>query len=158
MTEETEFTAKTYVVVGIKSRFGKPDMGYVELHACSEVDGVWTRDETDAATFDAKRQITSAIRVGCIYSIETNGQQFKVRAAKFINLWPDREQRQVWIAASRSVETAQQTQKQRDKMLAEDRSLETILQPLRDQYVKCRTIDEKMAFEVLVLSMLRRGL
>lgn len=75
--------------------------------------------------------------------------------AKYVRPIHPAEDRQAIVAASRAVEVAEKAAKTRATRQASDRKLETVMRPLREEYLSLGHGLPRVAFELLVLQALR---
>jgi len=147
-----DFTNQFFVCTGYTANWkGEQRLG---LQRCEEVDGEW-RLIGEPMAFKPDRKMKSRFQSGCIYEVPATDTAVRSGMAKYVNMWPDREQRQVWNIASRAVQTAEAADKIRDKIIKEDENLEAIMKPLARRYQTMRTRRDRIALELLVLEALR---
>lgn len=154
------FTPQLWLVVGVELTGGpfNPDAGAIfTLRRASST----TASEANAATFrvDYTAKIAKGLDAGAIYEIETSetGDRIRLSRARWRGLLQPAEERQAISVADRANRAALDARKRRERLAKDDLDLPAILGPLVPHYRKCRTTEASTAFELMLLTALRKA-
>lgn len=114
-----------------------------------------------APTFivEHKASLAKGLDAGVIYEIETSeaGNRIRLSGARWKGLLQPDEERHAIQLADRAARAALSGRKRRDRLAKDDLDLASILGPLVPHYRKCRTAESSTAFELMLLTALRKA-
>lgn len=115
-------------------------------------------DQATHAWIALKRGSERLLRVGHVYEIpvKNEGRTFVISAAKWIRQYEDTEAVQRWQAAQVALEARIQRRKIEKREATNASGLEDSIAPLRKAYQRLAFSNDRLAFELWLLTQLRK--